>query len=96
MSFLSQSVRMQRGSSDILPRRFSRFRFRLVRRHTVDPRTYRLWDYIGGELHKEAFLIGLELVVGPEGIVKGKISMLAVIRIIGVIKSSHVAYHVHT
>lgn len=50
---------------------------------------------MGEEIHEVAFLIDLELVVGPEGIVEGIVAVLAVLGVLGVVEASHVADHIH-
>lgn len=48
---------------------------------------------MGDCIHKVSALIDYELVMRPKGIVEGEVAML--VWSLSVIKSGHVAYHVH-
>jgi hypothetical protein len=45
-------------------------------------------------LHKVATFIGFELIVRPEGVVEGKVSMLVALWVLGVEEACHISDHI--
>jgi hypothetical protein len=50
---------------------------------------------MAGWVHEVAALVGLELVMRPEGVIEGEVTVFAVLEVLGVEQLGHVADHVH-
>jgi len=47
-------------------------------------------------LHKVTTLIGFKLIMRPKGVVEGKVTMFAALRVLRIEKSRHISNHIDT
>ena len=85
---------MQKDNSDILAMRCLEFKYPPCRRLTADQRIYHLWLCVKYEIHKVTPFICLELIMRPEGVVEGEVTMLTVFRIVCIKESGHGSLHI--